>query len=57
MSSKMPTNYRFKCLYDGDHNEKCSNNEKGLCKTVYLDFPTKLIHEFDGKNNIKCLCG
>ena len=53
----MPANFRFKCLYDGIHNPKCPNNENGLCKTVYKDWPEDLLHPFDGKNYIKCLCG
>ena len=53
----MPMNYRFKCLYDGIRYDKCSCNENGLCRTIYKEFPKDLIHDFDGKNYIKCLCG
>ena len=49
--------YRFFCLYNGIDFEKCSNNENGMCKTIYYQFPFNLIHNFDGKNCIKCLCG
>lgn len=48
---------RFKCLYNGIDYPKCPNNEKGLCKIIYLEYPYHLIHKFDGKNNVKCLCG
>lgn len=47
--------YRFYCRYDGFHYEKCLNNENGICKTKYKDFPLILIHKFDNKNIIKCL--
>lgn len=55
----MVINLKAKCLYDGIHYEKCSNNQNGLCKTVYLSFKAfkLLYHPFDGKNYIKCLCG
>ena len=55
----MVNNLRAKCLYDGKNNPKCSNNENGLCITVYLTLKgfILLFHEFDGKNYIKCLCG
>lgn len=49
--------YRFPCLYNGIHFPKCLNNENGMCKTIYTDFPYNLLHEFDDKNHIKCLCG
>lgn len=48
---------RFYCRYDGNNFEKCPNNENGLCRTKYLYFPNVLIHKFDKKNCIKCLCG
>lgn len=48
---------RFYCRYDGKHFEKCSNNENGICKKKYLFFPEILLHPFDKKNYIKCLCG
>jgi len=48
----MPSNYRFKCKY-----YDCPCNEKGLCLTIYITFPCKLLHKFDGKNYVKCLCG
>lgn len=53
----MPRNYRFKCKYDGINFDACPCNENGLCRTVYQTFPISLLHEFDGKNYIKCLCG
>lgn len=49
--------YRTICLYNGYLFPKCPNNENGLCMTNYLTYPYSLIHRFDGKNNIKCLCG
>ena len=49
--------YKFFCLYNGVDFEKCPNNNKGMCKTVYTSFPINLLHKFDGKNVIKCLCG
>lgn len=49
--------YRFTCKYDGKDFPKCPNNEGGLCRTVYLIYPKILIHPFDGKNEVKCLCG
>ncbi len=51
------TEYKFFCLYDGVHYPKCFNNDNGLCRTTYLTFPYHLLHPFDGKNYIKCLCG
>lgn len=48
---------RFKCLYNGIDYPKCLNNDNGLCRTNYNEYPYYLIHRFDGKNNIKCLCG
>lgn len=50
-------NYRFPCLYNGIDYKKCPNNENGMCMTIYKSFPINLLHEFDGKNFIKCLCG
>ena len=44
--------YKFICKY-----YKCPNNQNGLCKTLYKTLPIDLLHEFDGKNIIKCLCG
>ena len=49
--------YRFFCLYNGEDFEKCPNNDNGMCKTIYYAFPKDLLHPFDGKNVIKCLCG
>lgn len=49
--------YRFHCRYDGFHYEKCPNNNNGICKTKYKELPIKLLHSFDNKNIIKCLCG
>lgn len=49
--------WRFRCRYDGDHYALCPSNDHGLCRTVYLLFPWNLLHEWDGKNIIKCLCG
>lgn len=48
---------KFLCLYNGVDFPKCFNNENDKCKTDYLSYPYNLIHRFDGKNNIKCLCG
>ena len=50
-------NYSFPCLYNGKDYEKCPNNDNGMCRTIYKQFPFNLLHEFDGKNFIKCLCG
>lgn len=44
--------YRFYCKY-----YDCPCNQKGICKTKYTDLPIDLLHEWDGKNIIKCLCG
>lgn len=49
--------YRFLCKYDGLNYPKCFNNDNGICKTKYTKFPFHLLHSFDGKNIIKCLCG
>lgn len=49
--------HRFFCKYDGVHFDQCPCNEDGLCRTRYLSYPATLIHPFDGKNTIKCLCG
>ncbi len=50
-------NYKFPCRYNGVDFPKCFNNDNGMCKTIYKTFPINLLHEFDGKNFIKCLCG
>jgi hypothetical protein len=49
--------YQFPCLYNGVDYEKCPNNNKGMCRTIYYTYPINLLHVFDGKNHIKCLCG
>jgi len=55
----MVVNLRAKCLYDGKHFKRCSNNNNGICRTIYLTLESfmLLFHDFDGKNYIKCLCG
>jgi len=54
---KLNNYYIFFCKYDGLNYSKCFNNHNGICKTLYSKFPFHLIHSFDGKNIIKCLCG
>ncbi|MBY8983416.1 MAG: hypothetical protein KGD57_10725 [Candidatus Lokiarchaeota archaeon] len=54
---KTKKGYQFKCLYNGLIYLKCPNNENSLCQTIYKEFPFSLLHKFDGKNIIKCLCG
>lgn len=49
--------YLFLCRYDGLNYPKCFNNHNGICRTIYLSFPFILLHSFDGRNIIKCVCG
>jgi len=54
---KTEKGYIFLCKYDGLNYQKCFNNYNGICKTIYSKFPFNLLHSYDGKNIIKCLCG
>lgn len=56
-SLKIDGYWRFYCQYDGKHFNKCPCNDNGICKTKYKSYPYNLLHNFDGKNTIKCLCG
>jgi len=44
--------YRFNCYCFS-----CPCNIKGLCATKFGSIPRHLMHEFDGDNIIKNLCG
>ena len=57
LSKKIDGYWRFICQYNGQHFEVCPNNNNGICRTKYKDYPINLLHNFDGKNVIKCLCG
>jgi len=44
--------YVFRCTVVG-----CPCNRNGLCASTHLKIPMCLLHEFDGDNIIKQLCG